>query len=225
MVTATLTSSFSIRRIRFFITKCIETGGYHDKPGRFRAGIEWSICNPNTVLFSALSNGFNGIIATDYNGDGRADIVATWAYIPLTPNATVFRVLTVLGTDTGLATPTEDCQAPPLAVHDYAALRQGDITRDGPGDMILSYQGRALPFGRDIRFRLGSNQVSGSRLQVLAADNYTYPFPSLIDPAPHMNQWDFVIADINGDGIADYLQSYEGQQGNIFNFASATLMA
>ncbi|WP_213286710.1 RHS repeat-associated core domain-containing protein [Bradyrhizobium sp. sGM-13] len=205
--------------------------------GRYRSG-EWTSCNadypyPDTV-------GFNGIDLTDYNGDGKADIVASWSRMQMdgTPFAGMISMLTVLGTSSGLSPPSEECHTPstpygtPAVRYPYTAVRDGDINGDGSGDTLLTYQGWAIPGsncegglcsgvvnGRDIRVRLGTTSRAGSNLQVYATDPDPYPYPSRDERPPHLNQWQFATADINGDGIDDYIQSYSGRQGDRLYYA------
>lgn len=211
--------------------------------GRYRSG-EWTSCNADYPYPSTV--GFNGIDATDYNGDGKADIVASWSRRDIggTPFPGMISMLTVLGTSTGLGPPSEACHTPatsyptPAVRYPYTAMRQGDINGDGRGDSILTYQGKAIRVdppsicdrtvcsgaihGRDIRFRLGTTLAAGSSLQVYATDPSTYPYASLYERPPHLNEWEYAIADVNGDGIDDYIQSYAGAHGDKLYYALGT---
>ena len=207
--------------------------------GRYRSG-EWTSCNADYPYPSTV--GFNGIDVTDYNGDGKADIVASWSRMQMdgTRFAGMISVLTALGTSSGLAPPSEACHTPPTPYgtpavrYPYTAMRQGDLNGDGRGDTVLTYQGWAIPgsnceslcsgvvHGRDIRLRLGTTRPTGSNLQVYATDTHAYPYPSRDERPPHLNQWQFVTADINGDGIDDYIQSYYGRQGDRLYYALGT---
>jgi hypothetical protein len=151
-------------------------------------------------------------------------------------------MLTVMGTSSGLGPPSEACQTPttsyptPAVRYPYTAMRQGDINGDGGGDSVLCYQGyatrittlhnlcRGVINGRDIRVRLGTSDPAGSTIQLYAEDPYIYPHPlSRAETIrPHLNQWEFAIADINGDGIEDYIQSHSGAQGDRLYHAFGT---
>ena len=80
--------------------------------GRYRSGAEWRSCNadypyPGTV-------GFNGIDVTDYNGDGKADIVASWSRRDIigTRFPGMISTLTAFGASSGLGAPSETCDTP-----------------------------------------------------------------------------------------------------------------
>jgi hypothetical protein len=212
------------------------------RAGRYRSG-EWTSCNAG--YYPPEIVGFNGIDVTDYNGDGKADIVASWSRrdgdVSGAGHPGMISMLTALGTSSGLGPPSEACHTPatfypsPAVRYRYTAMRHGDINGDGRGDSILTYQGKAirvnppsicdrtvcsgLIHGRDIRFRLGTTLAAGSGLQVYATDPSTYPYASAHERPAHLNQWQFATADINGDGIDDYIQSYAGAHGDKLYYA------
>jgi RHS repeat-associated protein len=212
------------------------------RAGRYRSGAEWTSCNEDYPYQSTV--GFNGIDVTDYNGDGKADVVLSWSRRDMigTRFPGMISILTVMGTSSGLGPPTEACHTtatsygPPAVRFPYTAMRQGDINGDGRGDSILTYQGKAHPHtsycdhnlclgaihGRDIRFRLGTTLAAGSSLEVYTTDPSTYPYAAAYERPAHLNEWEFATADINGDGIEDYIQSYAGAHGDKLYYALGT---
>ena len=133
---------------------------------------------------------FNGITAADVNGDGRADIIASWSSdntlifegetdtgpggptrlaFPPPPPARIFMV--ALGGAQGLGPPQEtgwfdDVPLPRTArpFWPYMNLRLGDINGDGLKDLLFSYQGGAgaTGYGRYLQSWLGSPTTAGS---------------------------------------------------------------
>jgi hypothetical protein len=110
----------------------------------------------------------------------------------------------------------------PRATLDYDAIRQGDVNGDGRTDFVLSYQGAVRDgIGRDVRYWLGANPTSSSALKLLARDGLGYPGASLA--ANHLNEWEYLIGDVNGDGSDDYVQVYLGSAGARINVSMGTL--
>jgi len=118
----------------------------------------------------------NGITAADVNGDGRADIIASWSSAnaqvvgdsPPPPPSRLF--MTALGGANGLGTPLESgwIDNVPLAGTEaapfwpYMSMRVGDINGDGPKDILFSFQGFAgdTGYGRYLQSWLGSSSAT-----------------------------------------------------------------
>lgn len=195
--------------------------------GRFRANAEWSFCSfPGSV-------NFDGIQALDDDGDGDADIVASWSRGTDSFGALQgqIAVLTSRGGAAGLSTPTMSCEAvtrlgAPQLRFPYLTPRSGDFNGDGRDDVVFTYQGNRTSDGvgtngdgvansRDIRVRLGAHTPGPP---VLYTYNGTADFPYPIY-GTNLNPWSYAVGDINGDRLDDYIQSYRGLGGNRLYFA------
>ena len=149
------------------------------------------------------AHSFNGILATDLNGDGRSDIVASWSSRP--PSSTdadaypsQITQMIALGTSSGLDTPKEystvghawNAGGP---TWDYLAMREGDFNGDGLRDVLFAFQGATglltydgsspadygQVYGRDLRARLGSTGEVPV-LNLWAQSQSSYPAGTLL---------------------------------------------
>ena len=152
--------------------------------------------------------------------------------------------MTALGSDNGLLTPVEVgwIDSVPLRptpgnvpYWPYLDLRVGDINGDGLKDVLFSFQGGAgiTGYGRYLQSLVGSScsavflTANGPLTLFLdAQDTYTYPYSAFYrDPVapynnqPHLNNWDFHLGDINGDGIDDFVEVYRGAGGSRIGWA------
>ncbi|MBV9327855.1 MAG: hypothetical protein JO352_29425 [Chloroflexi bacterium] len=204
---------------------------------------------------------FNGIVAEDVNGDGRADIVASWSSAnqivgqgdapsgvfgsrPISPPPAPTRIMmAALGGSQGLGTPQETGWVDPVPLPTTSGpywpsltLRTGDINGDGVGDVLFNFQGSAgaTGYGRFLQSWLGSTTSASSdpgsfasALFTDASDPYTYPYAANYpDSTPpynnqaHLNNWDYFVGDVNGDGIDDFVEVYRGAAGSRIGWAA-----
>ncbi len=157
---------------------------------------------------------------------------------PAFPPPPPARILMVaLGSAAGLGTPQETAwfDSVPLPrtagpYWPYLSLRVGDINGDGLKDVLFSFQGGAgaTGYGRYLQSWPGSTSTIPftQRLFLDAQDTFTYPYAAFYrdmsapyNNQPHMNNWDFFVGDVNGDGIDDFVEVYRGAGGSHIGFA------
>ena len=188
----------------------------------FRAEIspEWTECSTGSYPDQFT---FNGITSTDVNGDGKADIVASWAAAP--GAAGKITVMTARGSTGGLRRPREECQG--AAAFPYLALRTGDVNGDGLQDVLFAYEGERFwgdrpgrgGLGRSLRQHLGTTAPSVSNpISSFASHTDSSPYySSSTDRPAHLNGWEFHVRDLSGDGIDDFCEVYRGSRGGAIN--------
>jgi hypothetical protein len=140
--------------------------------------IQLSAVSFSTPAYLALSGGSSSIATADFNGDGKADLVA--AVGGGSSHLTVF-----LGNGDGTF---QSAQTIPTAAG-LVAVAAGDVNGDGRPDLVTSYSG-----SDDINVLLGNGDGT---FQAPINVGHLMSDPSEV-----------VLSDVNGDGRADVLASY-----------------
>jgi RHS repeat-associated protein len=180
---------------------------------------------------------FRGLVSGDFDGDGTDDLallLSSYGTYSSTQPAQLI-VGRAMGGPTGLGDPTwvERDLTARGAWLDHVLLA-GDVNGDGRSDLVLNFTGlggalvSGAPYGRDTRAQLGPMDGPMKDLLLVTPWTRTYDYPNqyvapgvsglntitVPDGNPtHLNPYTHLLADMNGDGIDDHIQSYVGSLG------------
>lgn len=147
----------------------------------------------------------------DVDGDGRQDLDA-FSY---EGSEMCFMTSSAGGTGTGAnysAFTTTSASIVPSTALPFVAVRPGDLNGDGRTDFVFNYQGPPVNgVGRDLRYWLGAAGTAPNPIRAWMRDGATYPGSDLL--AGHLNEWEYLVGDVTGDGLDDYVQVYLGAGG------------